>query len=230
MKHKPRSKRKVSTPKSILRLPDLGAAKSARSSTVFPALTLNAATGTRLTNSSTGTAPNPSTSVLGRFAASRMKLRIADYLAPTKVKRSGRRCWRWPTVSAASSRQFAAIGHINPHRNRRDSYSLQFGKRSLIPFLASSQHCDGRTHFSQSQSDGAQETFVETGGVGGSDRYCFEGCFRLARDVGVIRAEHFSETASTWSCGNCDVMKASLDADVAPHKPQSLAQNVPLRT
>src|SRR5229473_1545640 len=29
MKHKPRSKRKVSTPKSILRLPDLEAAKSA---------------------------------------------------------------------------------------------------------------------------------------------------------------------------------------------------------
>jgi hypothetical protein len=59
--------------------------------------------------------------------------------------------------------QFAAIGHINPHRNRRNSDSLQFGKHSLILFLTSSQHCDGRARFSQSQRNASTNPTVTTG-------------------------------------------------------------------
>jgi hypothetical protein len=57
MMHKPRRKRKVSTPKSILRLPDLEAAKSAVLNSLSSPM-LNAATDMRLMNSWIGIALN----------------------------------------------------------------------------------------------------------------------------------------------------------------------------
>lgn len=107
MKHKPRNKRKLSTPKSILRLPDLEAAKSAVLNSLScpdaqrgyrhaidefvdwycsePRLSFSKTVVTRyrMHLESRRLAPAPSTYASERFAALRMKLRIADCSAPT---------------------------------------------------------------------------------------------------------------------------------------------------